>query len=132
MLGRGAVDGGSVGLYRRVDRGVGADHSATVHSRWLIWGRMSRFRSIALALALLAGIGLASEGRAQCVSSSEGHRMVSSGQVVPLASALQRAGLSGAQVLAADLCRSGGGWYYQVRYRRGGQVSQANVPAGGY
>ncbi len=42
---------------------------------------MTRYRTIAAALILLAAAGLSSEGRAQCVSQGEGQHMVSQGQV---------------------------------------------------
>jgi hypothetical protein len=90
---------------------------------------MSGFRTIAAAVALIAALA-SSEGLAQdCVSRGEGQQMVASGQVSPLPAALQNAGLSGAQVLDAELCRAGGGWAYRVRYRRDGQVEAANIPA---
>ncbi len=92
---------------------------------------MTRLRSIAALVALLAAMGVSSQSAAQCVSRGEGQQMVAQGQVTPLPVALQSAGLAGAQVLSADLCRAGSGWVYQVRYRHGGQVSQASIPAGG-
>jgi len=93
--------------------------------------RMSKYRRIAAALILLAAAGASCEGAAQCVSPGEGQRMVAQGQVTPLPAALQQAGLGDVQVLAADLCRTGGGWSYNVRYRYGGEVSAASIPAGG-
>lgn len=84
---------------------------------------------VAAALILLTAAGLPADGRAECVSRSEGQQMVAKGQVTPLPVALQNAGLGGAQVLNADLCRSGGGWSYRLRYRRGGQVNSTNIPA---
>lgn len=92
---------------------------------------MNRFRNIAAALALAAAIGVSSGAAAQCVSAGEGQQMVAQGKVAPLPSALQSAGLGGAQVLSAELCQSGGGWYYKVRYRDSGQVSSKNIGAGG-
>jgi hypothetical protein len=56
--------------------------------------------------------------------------MVEQGQVRPLYVALQSAGLAQAQVLSAQLCHAGGGWVYRVRYRQGGNVRTADVPAG--
>jgi hypothetical protein len=91
---------------------------------------MIGYRSIAAALILLAAAGVASEGRAQCVPPGEGQQMVAHGQVSPLPVALQNAGLGGAQVLGAELCRSGSGWAYRVRYRQDGKVTSANIPAG--
>ncbi len=91
---------------------------------------MTRYRHIAAALILLATAGASFESRAQCVSPGEGQQMVAQGQVAPLPVALQNAGLAGAQVLAAELCRAGGGWAYRVQYRRDGKVSSANIPAG--
>ena len=91
---------------------------------------MTRFRAIALA-ALLALGGLSAEAQAQgCVSAGQGQQMVDQGKVKPLYVALQSAGLAQAQVLSAELCQSGGGWIYRVRYRQGGDVGTADVPAG--
>jgi hypothetical protein len=91
---------------------------------------MRSYCHTAAALLLLAA-GASSPGAAQCVSPGEGQRMVAYGQVTPLPVALQQAGLSDVQVLDADLCRSGGGWSYNVRYRYGGQVNAISIPAGG-
>jgi hypothetical protein len=90
---------------------------------------MIMLRTIALA-ALLSFGGLASEGQAQCVPPGQGQQMVDQGTVRPLYVALQGAGLAQAQVLSAQLCQAGGGWVYRVRYRQGGNVGTADVPAG--
>jgi hypothetical protein len=91
---------------------------------------MRSYCHTAAALLFLAA-GASSPGAAQCVSGGEGQSLVASGQVTPLPVALQQAGLGGVQVLDADLCRSGGGWSYNVRYRYGGQVNAISIPAGG-
>jgi hypothetical protein len=94
--------------------------------------RMGNFRHLAAAAILLVAAGASSEGAAQCVSRGEGQRMVAEGQVNPLPVALQQAGLGDIQVLPpVNLCQSGRGWYYEVRYRYGGQVSAVSIPAGG-
>lgn len=91
---------------------------------------MTRYRAIALAALLVLG-GLSAEARAQsCVPAGQGQQMVEQGQVKPLYVALQSAGLAQAQVLSAELCQAGGGWIYRVRYRQGGNVGTADVPAG--
>jgi hypothetical protein len=79
---------------------------------------------------VLSGLNAAALAQSGCVSPGEGQQMVAQGKVAPLPAALQRAGLAGVEVVAAELCHSGGGWAYHVRYRQGGQVSSANVPAG--
>jgi hypothetical protein len=93
---------------------------------------MKAVRTMLLAVLALAAAGALSEGQAQggCVSGHEAREVLEQGQAAPLATAMQNAGLSGAQVLDAQLCRSGGGWSYRVRYRQDGQVSSANIPAG--
>lgn len=91
---------------------------------------MTRYRTMAAALFLLAAAGLSSEGRAQCVSPGEGNQLVQRGQVAPLPTALANAGLGGVQVIDVQLCQAGGGWVYRVRYNAGGAVNTANVPAG--
>ncbi len=92
---------------------------------------MTRLRAIAAAALLLAlpGMNAASLAQGGCVSGQEARQILEQGQAVPLPTALQNAGLGGAQVLDAQLCHSGGGWAYHVRYRQGGQVSSANIPA---
>jgi hypothetical protein len=93
---------------------------------------MSRFRTIAAALAFLAAMATSSAVVAQgCASGGEARQLIQQGQIVPLAVALQRAGLGDVQVADAKLCSQGGGWFYQVRYRYGGQVSVVSLPAGG-
>ena len=83
------------------------------------------------AAFVLAAVGAPSVGWAQgCASGAEARQLLQEGQVAPLPTALQNAGLGGAQVLDAQLCRSGGGWSYRVRYRQDGQVTSANIPAG--
>lgn len=84
---------------------------------------------ILVCLALFSA-GMLSDGRAQCVSRQEARQVLQQGEAAPLAVAMQNAGLGNAQVLNADLCRSGGGWSYRVRYRQDGQVSSASIPAG--
>jgi hypothetical protein len=91
---------------------------------------MTRFSTIAVAALMLALSGLQAESAAQCASGSEARQLIEQGQAMPLPSALQAAGLGDAQVLDAQLCRAGGGWSYRVRFRQGGQVSSANIPAG--
>jgi hypothetical protein len=91
---------------------------------------MSGYRKIAAALVLFAVGAVSSAAAAQCIPAGEGQQMVAQGQVLPLPTALQNAGLAGVQVLKVQLCHSGGGWAYRVRYRQGGAVSSATVPAG--
>lgn len=91
---------------------------------------MKKLGAIAFAAFLLALSGIAAESQAQCVSGQQARQILEQGQAVPLATALQMAGLGDAQVLDAQLCKSGGGWSYRVRYRKAGQVSSANIPAG--
>jgi hypothetical protein len=80
----------------------------------------------AFVLGLAGGF---SEGQAECVSGHDARQVLEQGQAAPLPTAMQNAGLNGAQVLDAQLCRAGGGWSYRVRYRQGGQVRSANIPA---
>lgn len=82
---------------------------------------------VSLLLCLAGGV---SEGRAECVSGHQARQVLEQGQAAPLPTAMQNAGLNGAQVLSAELCKAGGGWSYRVRYRQGGQVRSANIPAG--
>jgi hypothetical protein len=81
----------------------------------------------AFVLGLAGGL---SDGRAECLDRRQARQILEQGQAIPLPSAMQSAGLNGAQVVEAQLCRSGGGWSYHVRYRQGGQVRSANIPAG--
>jgi hypothetical protein len=91
---------------------------------------MSIARSMVIALFFLTLGGGLSEGQAQCVEGKQARQVLEQGQAMPLPSAMQNAGMSGAQVVEAHLCKSGGGWSYRVRYRQGGQVRSANIPAG--
>jgi len=87
-------------------------------------------RTLLFSALALAGAGAFSEVQAQCVSRQEARQVLQQGEAAPLPTALQNAGLGDAQVLDAQLCRSGGGWSYRVRYRQDGQVTSANIPAG--
>ena len=91
---------------------------------------MSAARTLLAAALFLSLAGGFSEGRAECVSGREARQVLEKGQAAPLPTAMQNAGMSGAQVLEAQLCKAGGGWSYRVRYRQGGQVRSANIPAG--
>ncbi len=91
---------------------------------------MSAFRTIALAILLLAGSSSASFPQGGCVSGGEGRQLLEQGQVVPFPQAMQQAGISG-QVVDVQLCRSGGGYVYRARVREeGGDVREVNIPAG--
>ena len=93
-------------------------------------GRMSRYRSIAMALALVAFVAFSTEGEAQCVSRAEGQQLVRSGQVAKYPDALRRAGIKSNEVVGdPQLCRAGG-WVYRVPILRGGRRTTVNIPAG--
>jgi hypothetical protein len=87
----------------------------------------------AVALCVLALSGGFSPTLAQsggCVEGKQAREVLEKGQAAPLPTAMQNAGLHGAQVLSAQLCKAGGGWSYKVRYRQGGQVRSTSIPAG--
>lgn len=84
---------------------------------------MIKFRAITLAALLLALAGPLSEGQAQsCMSGRDpaARALVEQGQVAPLGDALARAGLSTGDVADAQLCGTGGGYFYRVQLRQGG------------
>jgi hypothetical protein len=86
-------------------------------------------RTMLVAAFFLSLAGGFSEGRAECVNGKQARQVLEQGQAAPLPTAMQNAGLNGAEVVEAQLCRAGGGWSYRVRYRQGGQVRSANIPA---
>jgi hypothetical protein len=61
-----------------------------------------------------------------CVSGQEGRALVAEGRVMPFPEAARRAGIADNDVVAVDLCRSGGGFVYRVRLRQGGETT---IPA---
>lgn len=94
-------------------------------------GGMIRLRIIAVAALVLAMAGSASPSLAQgCVSGREGRALLEEGRIIPFPEALRRAGY-GSDQLAGDpeLCQAGGGFVYQVRVVRDGQVSSVSIPA---
>jgi hypothetical protein len=95
--------------------------------------RMSKVRTIATAVLLLALAGPPSGASAQggCVSPGEGQQMVAQGQVRPFPDAFRGAGFTADQLVdQPQLCSAGGGWVYRVRVLQGGQVSTVDIPAG--
>lgn len=92
---------------------------------------MFKLPLIALAALLLSTAGISSLGMAQgCVSGQQARNLLEQGRAVPLAVALQRAGISPNQLAGdAQLCQSGGGFIYRVRIVQDGQVSSVSIPA---
>jgi uncharacterized membrane protein YkoI len=82
-------------------------------------------RAVATALCLvLSGTGAMAQG---CLSQGEARQAVASGEAVSLSQI--RAGIPG-EVLAAQLCRGGGGLVYVVNVLgEGGQVKRLQVDA---
>jgi hypothetical protein len=125
------VDEGGRILYRPPAIGDGEKMSFSSGSFARVYrAGMLAARSMIIAAFLLVLAGGLSGAQAECVSGRDARKVLEQGQAAPLPSAMQSAGLRGAQVLDAQLCRSGGGWSYRVRYRQGGQVRSANIPAG--
>jgi hypothetical protein len=92
---------------------------------------MSAARTLILAALFVGTAGLSSEGWAQnCVGGQEARQILQQGQAVPLAEALQRAGISPDQLAGnPQLCQSGGGFVYRVRVYQDGQLSSRAIPA---
>jgi hypothetical protein len=83
---------------------------------------MTKASIIAVATLLSAAVLGTSPGMGQCMSGRDAaaRQAISQGQAVPLAVALNRAGLSSDQVAGAELCKAGGGYVYRVHLRQGG------------
>jgi len=95
---------------------------------------MNRFVRIVLAggLALGLGGGLAAPVLAQeCLSRSEIQDKINSGEVRQLAEAMQASGVDGRIISQqARLCRSGGGWAWQVNVMdANGESRPVSLPA---
>jgi hypothetical protein len=94
---------------------------------------MKKLRALAAALILLALAGPVSEGAAQeCIPPRAARQMLETGQIVPFPEALRRAGLSPERLVGRPLlCRSGGGYVYQLRVLGpAGRVRVVEIPAG--
>jgi len=95
------------------------------------YGGMSAARTLVLAALFVGTLGLSSDGWAQsCVGGQEARQILQQGQAVPLAEALQRAGISPDQLAGnPQLCQSGGGFAYRIRVYQDGQLSSRTIPA---
>ena len=93
---------------------------------------MTKLRTLAAALVVLALAGPASEALAQeCYSGRAGRQMLEERQIVPLPEALRRAGIERDRLVGVELCQAGGGFVYRVRVLEpGGGVRQIEIPAG--
>ena len=94
---------------------------------------MERFRALAAAFVLLAFAGPASDAIAQeCIPPRAARQMLETGQIVPFPEALRRAGIGHDRLVGRPLlCRSGGGYFYQLRVLGpAGRVRVIEVPAG--
>jgi hypothetical protein len=92
---------------------------------------MSAARTLVLAALFLGIAGVFSNTSAQsCVGGQQARQILQQGRAVPLAEALQRAGISPDQLAGnPQLCQSGGGFVYRVRVYQDGQLSSRTIPA---
>ena len=92
---------------------------------------MSKARTLILALLFLgAAVPFADAWAQGCVGGQEAREILQQGQAIPLAEALQRAGISPDQLAGnPQLCQSGGGFVYRVRVNQGGELSSVTIPA---
>jgi uncharacterized membrane protein YkoI len=91
---------------------------------------MTKLRTIAAVSLVLAALGWSPSASAQGGGCVADIRQVEGQNVMTLAEAMQRAGVSG-NVVDAQLCRAGGGYVYRVRIRdAGGQLKSVEIPAG--
>ena len=97
----------------------------------LYYGGMSAARTLVIAALFLGTAGFFSAATAQnCLSAQEARPILQQGQAVPLAEALQRAGIDSDQLAGnPQLCQSGGGFVYRVRVYQDGQLSSRTIPA---
>ena len=108
-------------------------HSGEVHATWRKKTRMSKLHIVAAALVVATILGVASDASAQgaCLSRRDARRLLDSREVVPLADALNRAGVRRQEVIpdGVELCGRPGNFVYRFRTLRGGRVDRREIPA---
>jgi hypothetical protein len=92
---------------------------------------MTFLRALSLAgLMFAAAWSMTGPAEAACLSRSEAREALASGQVVSLAQIRgQIAAAVGGNIIGAELCRDGSGYYYDVTVQVGGAVRRFRVDA---